>query len=98
MQSVTRMIEPTTVFRKAERQVSCQINDEVAILDLDRSLYFGLEGVGVQIWESLEQPRSVAELCNSLLEAFDVSRAQCEGDVLQLVTSLQEEGLIEVVP
>ena len=90
------MIEPSTVFRKAARQVSCQINDEVAILDLDRSLYFGLEGVGVQIWEALEQPRSVAELCDNLVETFDVSRAQCEGDVLQLVSSLQDEGLIEI--
>ena len=76
--------------------MSCQIDDEVAILDLDRSLYFGLEGVGVQIWEALEKPRSVAELRDGLLETFDVSRAQCEEDVIQLVSSLREEGLIEV--
>ena len=76
--------------------MSCQIDDEVAILNLDRSLYFGLEGVGVQIWGALEKPRSVAELCDSLLEAFDVSRAQCEEDVIQLVSSLREEGLIEI--
>jgi len=76
--------------------VSCQIDDEVAILNLDRSLYFGLEGVGVQIWEALEKPRSVAELCDGLVGAFDVSRAQCEEDVIQLVSSLREEGLIEI--
>jgi len=90
------VIEPATIFRKAARQVSCQIDDEVAILNLDRSLYFGLEGVGVQIWEALEKPRSVGELCDGLLEAFDVSRAQCEEDVIQLVSSLREEGLIEI--
>ncbi len=90
------MTELSTVFRKTAHQVSCQINEEVAILDLDRSLYFGLEGAGVRIWEALDQPRSVAELCDSVLETFDVSRTECEVDVLQLVSNLQDEGLIEI--
>lgn len=85
-----------TVVRKSAGQVSCQINDEVAILDLERSLYFGLEGVGVEIWEALEQPRSVAELCDRIVASFDVSRKECEKDVLELLASLQNEGLIEI--
>ena len=96
MQLGVVMIGPSTVFKKSARQVSCQINEEVAILDLDRSLYFGLEGVGVEVWEALEQPRSVAELCDRVLETFDVSRAECEKDVLELVSNLQSEGLIEI--
>lgn len=90
------MIEMSTVFRKVARQVSCQINDEVAILDLERSLYFGLEGTGVQIWDALEQPHSASELCDQLVAKFEVSRTECEKDVMTLLTSLQEEGLIEV--
>jgi len=90
------MIGPSTVFKKSVRQVSCQINEEVAILDLERSLYFGLEGVGVEIWEALEQPQSVAQLCDRVLEMFEVSRGECEKDVLDLLTNLQKEGLVEV--
>ena len=90
------MIEMTTVFRKVARQVSCQINDEVAILDLERSLYFGLEGTGVQIWDALEQPRSASELCDQLVAKFEVSRSDCERDVMKLLASLQDEGLIEI--
>ncbi len=86
----------STVVKKSARQVSCQINEEVAILDLERSLYFGLEGAGVEIWEALEQPRSVAELCDRIVESFDVNRNECEKDVLELLASLQKEGLIEI--
>ena len=86
----------STMVRKSARQVSCQINEEVAILDLERSLYFGLDGVGVEIWEALEQPRSVAELCDLIVASFDVSRHECEKDVLDLLTSLQNEGLVEI--
>ena len=89
------MINASTVFKKAASPVSCQMNDEVAILDLDRSLYFGLEGAAVQIWTALDQPRSVSELCDGIVAAFEVSRAACEADTIQLLTDLQREGLIE---
>ena len=86
----------STVYKKSARQVSCQINEEVAILDLDRSLYFGLEGVGVEIWAALERPSSVAELCDRIVDTFNVTREECEKDVLDLLVSLQKEGLVEV--
>lgn len=89
------MIDASTVFKKSASQVSCQINDEVAILDLERSLYFGLEGAAVQIWAALDQPRSVSELCEGVLSAFEVSRTDCENDTIELLTDLQREGLIE---
>ena len=90
------MIDASTVFRKTAQQVSCQIDDEVAILDTERSLYFGLQGVAVEIWSALDEPRSVAELCDRIVAAFEVSRAQCEADTLELLASLREQGLIEV--
>lgn len=89
------MTENSTMFQRSTRQVSCKVNDEVAILDLDRALYFGLQGVGVHIWDALEQPRSVADLCASILAEFDVSEADCRADLLQVLARLQEERLIE---
>lgn len=89
------MAKSPVVFKRSSQQVSCKINDEVAILDLDRALYFGLQGVGVHIWDSLEQPRSVADLCASIQAEFDVSEATCEADVVQILARLEEERLVE---
>ncbi len=83
------------IYKKTARQVSCRINDEVAILDLDRAIYFGLQGVGVHIWDALEQPRSVADLCSSVMAEFDVSEAVCKADILKILGSLEAEGLVE---
>ena len=90
------MIGPSTIFRKTAQQVSCQINDEVAILDLERSLYFGLEGAGVQIWDALDRPRSLSELCDVLVAEFDVPPDVCQADIAQILSSLKEEGLVEI--
>ena len=91
------MIPSSATFRRVPHQVSCKLNGEVAILNLDRSVYFGLQGVGVQIWDALEQPRSMADLCTSIGEEFDVATDVCQADVASILTSLQKEGLIELV-
>lgn len=89
------MSTASTVYQRSARQVSCKINDEVAILNLDRAFYFGLQGVGVHIWDSLEQPRSIDDLCTSVAAEFDVSQEACKADIVQMLTNLEEEGLID---
>lgn len=90
-------MQPSTVLKQSARQVSCNLNEEVAILDMDKSVYFGLNGVGAHIWAALAEPRSVSELRQSILEAFDVEPKACEADLLKFLGRLREEGLVEVV-
>lgn len=89
------MLELSTVVKRSTQQVACNLNDEVALLQLDSALYFGLRGVGAQIWSGLEQPRSIAEICNDVVREFDVAPADCREDVIRFLASLQEAGLIE---
>jgi hypothetical protein len=89
--------DPTTVVRKSDKQVSCVLNDEVALLNTDRALYFGLKGVGAHIWDRLDKPRTVAELCQDVVTHFDVEPEICRNDVTRFLNSLQEAGLIEAV-
>ncbi|HTR85274.1 MAG TPA: PqqD family protein [Reyranella sp.] len=89
--------DASTVVRRSAQQISCNLNEEIAILDLGKSVYFGLEGVGAHIWGALEEPRSVAELCASVVDHFDVTAEACRADVMTFLTSLEEAGLIEAV-
>ncbi len=90
------MIDPASRFRRTDHQVSCQIDDEIAILDMEKSLYFRLEGAAVQVWEALEQPSTVAELRDAIVARFDVSDAQCEADIIDLLDRLRAQGLVEI--
>ena len=90
------MIEVSTVLKKSEHQVSCNLNDEVAILDLKSALYFGLNNVGAHIWQLLDEPRSVDQICGAVGEQFDVEPAACQADVLRFLAGMQEAGLIDV--
>lgn len=88
-------MDSSSVLRRSAAQVSCNLDEEVAILDLDKSLYFGLAGVGAHIWEALENPRSVGEICESVVLNFDVAPEVCRADVLKFLASLEQAGLVE---
>jgi hypothetical protein len=91
------MFEPSTVFRRSRRQVSCDLNGEAAILHLDQSVYFGLQGVGAQIWMALEKPQSLATLSAMVCEEFDIDVARSEADLMKFLSELQAAGLVELV-
>lgn len=91
------MLETSSVLKRSSAQVSCNLDEEVAVLHLQKARYFGLAGVGAHIWLALERPRSVGEICDSVASQFDVAPASCRPDILTFLASLQEAGLVEVV-
>jgi len=88
-------IRLSTIVRQSKDQVSCSLNEEVAILNLSSTLYYGLDEVGACIWQALSEPRSAAELCRTVLDRFEVEDAQYQIEILEFLTELQEAGLIE---
>jgi hypothetical protein len=91
------MFEFSSVIKRSAHQVSCNLNDEVAILDLNKSVYFGLDTVGAYVWEALQEPRCVADLCAAVSDHFDVTPAECREDIVRFLESLREAGLVEAV-
>ena len=85
-----------SIVSVAPEQVSCALADESAILNLKNSVYYGLDPVGTRIWNLLQQPISVGELRDTLLDEYDVEATQCESDLLDLLEKMRDEGLIRV--
>ncbi|MGH7950041.1 MAG: PqqD family protein [Candidatus Binataceae bacterium] len=77
-------------------QVSCDLKGEAAILNLKSGIYFGLDEVGATVWSMLAEPRRVAELCDALVEQYEVDPARCAGDLIRLLGDLARHGLIDV--
>ena len=90
------MISTTTQVKVNNDQVSCELNDEAAILDMKTGIYYGLDPVGARIWELIQQPRAVSSIVASLLEEYDVAEADCTQDAIALLTDLQKHQLIEI--
>lgn len=77
--------------------VSCALGDEVVLLALDSGVYFGLEGVGVRVWEMLAGGADSARgIWSSLVAEYDVEPARCWGDVLRFLEEMHNRGLIRL--
>lgn len=77
-------------------QVSCELEGEAAILNLASGAYHGLDAVGLTVWNMIAQPIEVAEIVDKMLAQYEVDRARCERDVLELLAQLDARGLLRI--
>lgn len=70
------------------------VGDETVILDLESGTYYGLDPVGARMWVLMGEGKALGEVCDALLEEYDVARERLEEDILKLAGELGEKGLI----
>mgnify|MGYP001555885497 FL=1 len=81
-----------------EQVMARQVGEETVILDLVSGTYFGLDPVGARIWQLLDEGRTLAEVCASMLVEYEVSRDEIERDLTDLLAALVDKGLIKFEP
>jgi len=72
--------------------------EEGVMMSVEAGRYYGLNAVGSRIWELLETPMTVAELCARISEEFEVDAQGCETDVLKFTGSLIDNGIVHEIP
>lgn len=70
------------------------VGDETVILDLASGTYFGLDPVGARIWELMGEGKTLGEICEQMLEEYEVSREELDRDTMRLAQELADQGLI----
>ncbi len=71
---------------------------ELVMMNVVRGEYYGLDGVGTQIWNRLEEPIRVADLIDSLSEIFDADSSVITDDVCEFLTELAAQDLLTIAP
>jgi len=80
-------------------QVLCQkVGGETVLLDLASEQYFGLDEVGTRFWELLVSSTTFDEIVNLMANEYEVSHAQIEIDLKELLLRLSAEGLVSMSP
>lgn len=77
--------------------VQSKMGEEVVMLDMDSGFYFGLNSVASVIWGMLANEIGFEKLIDQLMAQFDVERALCEADTLELLDQMLEKNIIRKV-
>ncbi len=70
------------------------VGDETVLLDLSSGIYFGLDGVGRRIWESITEGHNVGEIATTISSEYEVDESRAQTDVIEFTAELLERGLL----
>jgi hypothetical protein len=90
-----KAVSSRSVVVASRDQVSCDLGGEVAILNLQSGLYYGLDEVGAWIWSFIQEPKVLDDVREAILKEYDVDAERCEQDLLALLENMASKGLIE---
>lgn len=90
-------IEPSSRIVRGEELMSTILDKEIVILNMAKNNYIGLDEIGLRIWELLEKPIRVDELCSQLSREFDATPEQIAADVVPFLADLEKERLVQSV-
>ena len=70
------------------------VGEETVLLDLQTGVYFGLDGVGKLIWDSVSDGRSLAETVEIIIAEYAVEEERAMADVVEFAETLLQRGLL----
>ena len=86
-----------TLIRQHPDQIAAEADGEVLMMHIESGNYFGLNEVASFIWNQLDEPRSIAELCAAIQTEFEIDEARCQADAMDFLQGMIDDGLAQVV-
>jgi len=71
------------------------VGDETVLMDLSTGMYFGLDGVGKRIWETIAEGQNLAAVAAVIATEYEVDEARAQADVIEFVSDLVERSLLK---
>ena len=84
-----------TIVVAAENQISCDVDDEAALLNMTTGVYYGLDPVGAYLWKLVQAPTTVGALREKLVADFNIDAAVAETDLSEFLNEMLAAGLVE---
>lgn len=81
-------------YVRNSNSVSGRLSDELVMMDLDKGKYFYLNAVATRIWDILEKPYSLDEVCSLLMEEYEVGEEQCRTDVTEVISEMVKQSVV----
>ena len=86
------------IVRRQGDWLSAKVGEELVMMSAEQGNYLGLSEVGTRVWELIEAPRDLDELCTQLESEFEVSAETCRAEVEEFLNELAKHGAVALDP
>jgi hypothetical protein len=76
--------------------VAADMDGDTVMMSIEAGKYYNLGKMGGVIWGMIAEPVAVKTVVTKLLEQYEVTREQCEIEVLSFLNEMDREGLLEI--
>jgi hypothetical protein len=86
------------MIKRRQGWLAAQVGDELVMMSAETGSYIGLNSVGARVWELIETPAEVGQICAVLVGEFDVTEDACRAEVESFLAELEQRGAISRSP
>ena len=93
------MKEPITMdslISRNEDMISGDVDGETVMMSVETGKYHSLNDTGKRIWELLEQPIRLKEICSNLQNEYHIDPAQLTQETIAFLQQLLERNVIKI--
>jgi hypothetical protein len=88
------MLSEASIIQRSDGIVDTDIDGELVMMSIENGAYYGLDSIGARVWQLIEAPLSVESLCDKMLDEYEVEKAQCMRDLLDLLGVMVDKNVI----
>ena len=85
---------PTT-YQRSPEAIFSEVGGDIVALNVERGACYGMEQVTAAVWQLLADPLTLEQLCDRLVEIYEVDAATCRTDVEALLGEFEAEGIVQ---
>jgi hypothetical protein len=76
--------------------MEAEVDGEMVGLHVESGICYGFNGTAYRIWQLVETPKSLTDLCEALSREFAVDLAACRAEVAPVLEDLARQGLVRL--
>ena len=85
---------PTT-YQRSPEAIFSEVGGDIVALNVECGACYGMEQVTAAVWQLLADPLTLEQLCDRLVEMYEVDPATCRTDVEALLGEFEAEGIVQ---
>lgn len=85
-------------FETFTTPITMETAGQVVLFNTENHRYYSLDPVAAYVYQLIQTPLTLTEICAAIHRVFDVESDYCEKDIHHLLIQMEAEGLIEARP
>jgi Coenzyme PQQ synthesis protein D (PqqD). len=88
------MLNSKSIIERKQNIMASDMDGDIVMMNIETGKYYNLGKIGGLIWNMTEYATSISDLVDKLTNEFDVTKEQCEKDILPFLEKMLEQKLI----